>query len=832
MLIAQRISVGRDEETMKVSPTGKTRGKNKTVYTTCICNCGNTSQCVFKAHVRDGVVVAVEPDDRYNTGVGREDEVLSEADLIKARLQRRPCTKGLAFHRYIYHPERILYPLKRAPGSQRGDGKYVRISWDEALSTIAEKMEEARENYGPYSTIIPYMPNETMDRLFSFWGAGTDSWGWCSFSAGRMMAHITAGVTGWDYAGYAAGSAPDMLANAKSIVLWGFDPTIGMCGPGFQFAWFVKLARERGRPVIIIDPKYSVASEVIADQWIPIRPGTDSAMILAMAYIIFEEDLWDKKFVARFVEPEGFARWREYVLGAADGIPKTPKWAEEKCAVPAETIRALTRLVTTEKPSWLWCHWSASRKSRGEQTVRAFVALQAMLGYWGTPGAGPLFSIGPTRPIPRNVSWGPPGEYQVPKVFRSHYWAQAVLMRDRVDTGELSGEDYMRMIGWKADPSLLEDFHPRVLLWGGGSKPHASDHVVTACDSTTDQVKAMLKMDFVVNMHSIMTSSVRYSDIILPAQDWMWEEKNITVSAYGGFECINYCPGVVKPPGEVKPWVWVYTKLAEKLGIDPQKFFRYYTSDENWDKDWERYLEDSYQGIVDFFRKKKITVPTWQEFTRGKFINCEELEDRPFTGWDDQIRGGKPFKTASGKIELYSKYIADEANSRRVHYDPYGRTYDNLEGDLKNVTPSFEFQGIVRGIDDPMAKEYPLVLMAPHARYRVHYLFWEHPWLKDHIYRHRVWLHPGDAKARGIKDDDLIEVFNDRGKVVMPAYVTSRIMPGLVVIHHGGKYVPDESGVDFGGSPSTLLGGDFESCITPAKASSLVQVKKYKGAPA
>ena len=134
----------------------------KTVYTTCRCNCGSNFQCVFKAHVRDGVIVAVEPDDRYNTGVGREDEVLSEQELVKTHLQRRPCTKGLAFHRYIYHPNRILYPLKRAPGTRRGEGKYVRISWDEALTTIAEKMMESREKYGPYSIVTPYMPNNSL----------------------------------------------------------------------------------------------------------------------------------------------------------------------------------------------------------------------------------------------------------------------------------------------------------------------------------------------------------------------------------------------------------------------------------------------------------------------------------------------------------------------------------------------------------------------------------------------------------------------------------------------------------------------------------------------
>jgi len=671
----------------------------KTVYTSCLCNCGSNSQCVLKAHVKDGVVVAVEPDDRYNTGVGREDEVLSEADLIKVRLQRRPCTRGLVFHKYIYHPNRVLYPLKRDPNSKRGEGKYIRISWDEALTTIANKMKEIRDKYGPYSIITPYLPNLLAARLFSFWGAGVDSWGWCSYDATRLTTHLVSGGAGWECAEYSSGSAADMLANSKLIVLWGLDACTGSSGPGYQFAWFLKLARERGKRVIVFDPRYSPTAEVLADQWITIKPGTDSAMYMALAY-----------------------------------------------------------------------------------------------------------------------------------VYRSHYWAQAVLLLDKVRSGELSEKDYMRMVGWRADSSLLKDFNPKILFWGGFS-PHGSDHLVTACESSNYQVPAMEKMEFIVTMHSIITPTAKYADIILPARDWMWEEKNIVKNGpYGGFECINYCAGVVDPPGEVKPRFWVYVKLAERLGIDPRKFFQYYTTDENWDNDWERYQQDLYQGVVEYYKKSGVSLPPWEEFAKGKFINCDELDDEPFTGFDEQMKKGKPFKTASGKIELYSNYVANEANrGKGEHYDPLGRIYDNLASDWGSLTPMPVYQTAVRGMDDPLVKKYPLMLLAPHGRYRVHYLFWEHPWLRGQVYQHRVWISTTDAKARGIKDDDLIQVYNDRGKVVMPAYVTSRIMPGLVVIRHGGKYDPDESGIDFGGSPSTLLGGDFESCISPAKAANVVQVETYQG---
>ena len=128
-----------------------------------------------------------------------------------------------------------------------------------------------------------------------------------------------------------------------------------------------------------------------------------------------------------------------------------------------------------------------------------------MLGYWGTPGAGPPLNLGPQRAIlwestagsfVGTESWGPLGDYRLPKMYRSHYWAEAVLLLDKVHSGELNREDYMRMVGWRTDPALLKDFNPKVLLWGGGSLPHASDHVVTACGTSNLQVEAMKRMDF------------------------------------------------------------------------------------------------------------------------------------------------------------------------------------------------------------------------------------------------------------------------------------------------------------------------------------------------
>ena len=327
--------------------------------------------------------------------------------------------------------------------------------------------------------------------------------------------------------------------------------------------------------------------------------------------------------------------------GSRMGSKKPPSGRRRFAPCPPETIRELTLLVGRRfRPAWMWSHYSVSRKSQGEQTFKAFAALQAILGYWGAPGAGPPMNLGPRRPFSIAASWGKPGSYRVPKFYRSHYWAQAVLLLDRVKSGELAEEDYRRMIGWRADPALVKEFNPRMLFWGGGNRPHASNHLVTATDSAGDQIRAMERMEFIVTMHSRLTPSARYADIVLPAMDWMWEERTLTKSAYGGFESVNFCPGVVPPPGEVKPWRWVYVQLAERLGINPQDFFRYYTGDENWDQDYERYLRDSYQQVVDYFRARGKEVPEWERFTRGDFINCDEMET-PVHRLGSPDQGGK-----------------------------------------------------------------------------------------------------------------------------------------------------------------------------------------------
>ncbi|HEX9143705.1 MAG TPA: molybdopterin-dependent oxidoreductase, partial [Candidatus Binatia bacterium] len=425
----------------------KLHAGEEVLYTGCRINCGG-SQCVLRVRRKNGVVTAIEPDDHYNRGVGREDRDISDLDLVKNRLQLRGCPEGWLFHKLASSPERILYPMKRAEGAKRGEAKFERISWDQALDIITGKMKDIVARYGPYSIVTPYAPNARLERLFGLWGAGMEGWGWCSMDPGRLAMHLMTGNPGWSY-GEGSNDMADFLMNTKMIVLWGFEPTITHFGPGHQLAYYIKMARERGIPVIVIDPRYTVAAEVLADQWIPIKPGTDAAMMLAVANVLIKENLYNKEFVEKYVDLVGFEEWRSHILGEKDGINKTPEWAEKICAVPAETIRGFAHLYAQKKPTWLWKGYGIDRKSRGENTARGAASLQAIMGYWGVPGGSvPLhlrFRHKPSVMLP----YGEIPKRMVPKMYRSHKWAQMVLLLDKVNSGEMSVEEYRRLIGWR-----------------------------------------------------------------------------------------------------------------------------------------------------------------------------------------------------------------------------------------------------------------------------------------------------------------------------------------------------------------------------------------------
>jgi len=827
---------------MSQSACGTQSSRDVFRYTSCGFHCFD--QCVLKVRVRDGRIVSVEPDDTIHPGVAREGEHPPGGLGSTAMVQYRPCAKGYAMVREIYDPRRVIYPMRRA--GKRGEGKFERISWDEALDTIARKLVEVKEKYGPYSILHqPYsFLGQSSFPLAPWFGAGVAGWG----------AHSTNGfqepqnwVYGKDllegmlrFGHFALTQDETNIFKSNLIVLWGLNPVSLMSS---RVGHNLLQARERGIPIICIEPRYTPSVEVLADQWIPIRPTTDVAMMIAMANVWFKEDLCDNDFVEKWVDPEGLAKWKAYVLGAADGVDKTPGWAEPLCGVPAETIREFARLYARSKPVNLSVSLSMGRQFYGENATRASMYLQALTGNTFIPGGTAAAELG--------LWWGRTGgalpvvdwqqadwEYVAPVLLAMYKWPRAVDLREKLDAGEISTEEYNNLIGNRADNPP-----PHIQLVILESNNHVNN-----LPGMNQTIRAMKKVAFTLVFSQFAGSpSARYADILLPQIYSAYEGRNggcgllwplFTTTINLGSHFI-YRQKCIDPPGEVRPNDWVWTQIAKRLGIVEKYNPR--MADVPYEK-WDETIEEIYREAYEKWAKRDdiaaLNPPGWEEFQKKPVFRFP-LEGDPYYPFKHEVEAGlNPFAgTASGKIEFYSKVLAQGPEYLRTHEVPPGSGKCYGAGNLPPMA-----QMTLGGKDtfySEDAAKYPLLMSSPHSYYRVHSWLDNSPLLRNDCYRHAVWMNVADAKARGVKDNDLVRVYNDIGEMIIRAYVTSRIVPGTVAIHHGGWYLPQggtsalmPDGVDGRGAPNLFTHEeDLPNTVVgtfPCKG--LVQIEKWRGA--
>ena len=364
---------------------------NETVVTsTCGHNCGG--RCVVNAHVVDGRIVRISTDPRR-----------WEPELPPLHA----CARGVGQIERVYHPDRLKHPLRRK--GPRGSGEFERISWDEALDEVARQMLRVRGQYGNAAILDASRSGSlsvlhgraAAQRFLYMFGGCTVLWSNMSAEAEVFAVRMTYGAEA-DYK--SAGREPTDYVNSKLIVMWGWSPGDGTFGTGtYQY---LKRAKKQGVRIVCVDPRKTRSSAVLADEHIFIQPSTDTAALIAMAYVIASEGLHDQAYcdahVLGFDEahlppgaPAG-ASYRSYLLGLSDGIAKTPEWAAEITGMPAETIRRLAIEFATTKPAALQCGYAPGRTAYGEQFHRAAYALCAMTGNVGIPGGSSGVSNGAT----------------------------------------------------------------------------------------------------------------------------------------------------------------------------------------------------------------------------------------------------------------------------------------------------------------------------------------------------------------------------------------------------------------------------------------------------
>ena len=461
--------------------------------------------------------------------------------------------------------------------------------------------------------------------------------------------------------------------------------------------------------------------------------------------------------------------------------------------------------------------------------------LQSMTGNLSIPGGCETGCslVNPARmPFPM-VDWQrAEPEYEPPMLRNILKISDAILNRPKYDSGEMTEDEYRRSFGSPPGSPL-----PNIkMVW-------MKNQHVTVLHHANKRMEALAATEFNWGFQGHFgMPGCEFMDILLPYPLVMFETMdNFMLGSekfmYGPNGMRNYflfCNKVCEPPGEVRPMDWVWTQLANRLGIGHKYNPRLYdVALEDWDdavrelyrEAYEEWAEDEYG----FLEKLKIDVKPWDEFLKEPVVRIPIKT--PFYPFRNHMeKDQSPFDTPTGLIEFSSKYVEStdmvndswyrgEVESIPTWDPPY----------MKGNKPNDSFY-------NPNAAKYPLSMVTPVSIYRQHAVNDENIQLRD-CYRHAVWVAPSDAKARGIVDGETVRAYNQFGELNLPAYVTSRMQPGTAAIFHGVWYEPNEEitdtmpyGVDTRGNCNFLIGDSHAPHIVGAlHIAGLIEVEKIKG---
>jgi anaerobic dimethyl sulfoxide reductase subunit A len=699
-------------------------------------NCGG--RCVIRAHVRDNRIVRISTEDD-----------IPDTEQIP---QLRGCLRCRAYRDRLYHPDRLKYPMKRV--GKRGDGRFERITWDEALNTIASHTQRIMKEYGPEAIYLNYGTGNQgkvaervwMARLMGLYGGYLSYYGTYSTACTQAATPYTFGTAN-------TGNSREDWVNSKLIIMLGWNPTETIHGTNTPY--YLKRAKEAGATIIVIDPMYTNSAIALADQWIPIRPTTDSALLDAMAYVMITSHLHDQKFLDTYClgfdeehMPPGIppgSSYKSYVLGlGGDGIPKTPAWAEGITGIPKATIVQLAHQYATMRPGALIEGYGPQRHAYGEQVVRSGTVLAAMTGNIGVKGG---WASGAGYPARQQVV----GSIPVPNPCKSQI--SVFIWPDAIRRGrEMGPADGVRGV-----PKLSSNIKLIFNLAGNCLINQHSD-----VNGTAKLLADESLVELIVVNDQFLTASGKFADLLLPADNHM-ERDDIATPGFLGTDYVVFMSKAVDTIFECRNgYDWI-GDLAAKLGIK-DKFTEGRTLDQ-----WLRF-------IVENTRTANPEFPSYEEFKAKGVYRWQYSE--PAIAFQKQIEDLKnnPFPTPSGKIEVFSPRLWEMNKPTTIPAVP-------------KYVPAWE------GPEDALRQKYPLQCIGHHYRRRVHSTFDNSRWMEE-AGAQEAWISPPDAAARNLRTGDKARIFNDRGIIVMPVKVTPRIMPGVVSIPQGAWWTPNDKGVD------------------------------------
>lgn len=631
--------------------------------------------------------------------------------------QGRLCGKVDRYLERSYHPARLTTPLRRV--GPKGSGQFDPVSWETALDAIATRLTSIIDEWGAES-VLPYSYSGTLGYLQ---GEGFAARFFNRLGASRLARTICseAGFEGYCYTiGASLGTAPEDFAHARLILVWGSN----LLTSNLHLWQFIQTARKQGARVIVIDPARTRTAKS-ADEWIPIRPGTDGALALAMMHVIIAEKLYDADYVEK------------YTVGFDGLAERVQAWTPERAAaitgIPAARIRALAVEYATTRPAAIRINYGMQRHAGGGMAVRTVACLPALVGSWQEQGGGILLSASGgfrridltslqrpdlrAKPGVRTINMNRLGDalsLDPARIAQAHHCPRPV---DARPVGAQIGPPVKALVVYNANPAAANPDQSAVMA-------------------------GLAREDlFTVVLEHFQTDTADYADFILPATTQLehWDLHR----AYGhSFLSLNR--PAIAPVGQSLPNSEIFRRLAGALSYTDACFaetdetilrtlVRAQTQPEFATCDWETLLRDGYA---------RLNLPDpYLPFAQGNF------------------------PTPSGKCEFYSRRMVDDG------YDPLP-TFEI--GDWGLETGKRESQS-------PLPTPQSLICISPPAHSFLNTSFGVVDRLRAREGEPLLQMHSADAAARQIVDGETVRVWNERGEVHLRAQITGDIVPGTVL---------------------------------------------------
>lgn len=677
---------------------------------------------------------------------------------------------------YPYVREGFLKNRHKSDTTKRGAEKFIRVSWEEVNQILFEELTRVQKthgqdsvyagSYGWYGAGKVNNPQILLKRMLNVTGNQfVDSIGTYSTGAINVINPYVIGINH-----HHKHTALETIAkNTDTLILLGNDfyttcqVDWGSTDHRGYKHWenIKKLGQKRGMKFISIDPQVTDSAKYLGAETIQIVPNTDVALMMGIAHYIYTNKMHNEKFLKKYTV--GFDDFKDYLLGKTkEKVEKTPAWASKVTGIPEKKIIELAKLLV-ETRSMLMPGWSLQRGDHGEQANWMTITLAAMVGQIGKPGGGfgssyQYSAAGSSRYNGAGIagiSAGKPlsaGSNSAYTVFSNKAIPVARISEMLLNPG--------KVIDFNGKKVEYADI--KMIWWAGGNPMHHHQ------DRNT-MVKAWQKPEVIVNQDPFWTASSRMADIVLPATTEIERNDIVNVASKSTAGLVAIKQGI-EPVGESRNDYDIMRGIAAKYGRE--KEFTEGNDQMAWIKKF--YNDSKAQGEA-----KGIKMPSFKEFWDKGYVEFENKLDGAddYNAFEDFIDDplDSPLGTPSGKIEIFSKKI-----------DSFG--YDDCYGHAAWFEP-VEYLG-------NKTKEAPLHLVSPHPKFRLHSQM-NNTVLRE-IYevqgREPIYIHPKNAKVKGIKSGDVVLVSNARGKVLAGAMVTEDIREDVVMLPEGSWYDPVEPG--------------------------------------